>query len=430
MRLNKNIIYFFNLKKEYVFLILAIFLFQYGHVFSATADELRDQIQSITQTKQLLQQEIAGYEKQLKDIGDQTISLKNTIKSLDVTIAKNSLDIKLTQNDIDSIQLQIEQLALGINKDVKIIDLNLKTIASLLREVNMFDTTSFMNSFLTYKNLSDFWNEQQNLYLVQNQIKEKIIDTKNTKIVMENDKSDAEKKKQELINLKADLIDRKNILDITKAEKNKLLTETRNSEVTYKKMLDDKKILADAFDKELMQFESELKLSIDPNSYPSTGKGILSWPLDFVKITQTFGKTEFGKTVYANGLHNGLDFKASVGTPVKAASSGIVKGVGDTDTVCPGKSFGKWVLIEHNNGLSTVYGHLSLIKSYEGEIVTIGGVIGYSGNTGFSTGPHLHFGVYVSQGVKVMSRKSAICSGTYIMPVADLRAYLDPLQYL
>jgi murein DD-endopeptidase MepM/ murein hydrolase activator NlpD len=197
-------------------------------------------------------------------------------------------------------------------------------------------------------------------------------------------------------------------------------------------MLADKKALADAFANELTQFESQLKFVIDENSIPSVGKGILSWPLNVIKITQYFGMTEFAKTTNAyNGQgHNGVDFAASIGTPVKAALSGVVKGTGNTDIACPGASFGQWVLIEHNNGLSTLYGHLSLIKVAAGQIVTTGDTIGYSGNTGFSTGPHLHFGLYVTQGVKIMSRKSTVCKSTYTMPVADLRAYLDPLQYL
>ncbi|MBA4320419.1 MAG: hypothetical protein C0412_18635, partial [Flavobacterium sp.] len=369
----------------------------------------------------------------LKDIGEQTTSLKNTIKALDVTINKNSLDIKLAQNNIDSTQFQIKELSLNIDKNVNTINSNTEAIFVLINQVNVYDNSSFIKNFLTYKNLSEFWNEQQNVFLVQNKIKEKIDETKKIKIVLENNKIKTEKKKKDLLNLKSDLVDRKKLLDITKIDKNKILADTKNSETNYKKLLADKQALADAFDKELLQFESELKLVIDESSIPSVGKGILSWPLDVIRITQKFGMTEFAKTTNAyNGKgHKGVDFGASIGTLVKATLSGIVKGTGDTDTVCPRASFGKWVFIEHNNGLSTIYGHLSLIKVSVGQIVTTGDVIGYSGNTGYSTGPHLHLGVYATQGVKIMSRKSTVSGcGTYTMPIADLRAYLDPLQYL
>ncbi|HEY4508236.1 MAG TPA: M23 family metallopeptidase, partial [Candidatus Paceibacterota bacterium] len=109
---------------------------------------------------------------------------------------------------------------------------------------------------------------------------------------------------------------------------------------------------------------------------------------------------------------------------------GTVKGAGNTDTVCPGASYGKWVLIEHANGLSTLYAHLSLIKVSEGQEVATGETVGYSGETGYATGPHLHFTVYATQGVRIMNRKSAVCGGTYRMPIADLKAYLNPLKYL
>ncbi len=422
-----------NLSKRGLIIIFLISFLVFLHcnvAYSATVEELRDQIQKVTETKRQLEEEIAVYEKQLKDIGEQTISLKNTIKSLDATINKNALDIKLTQNNINSTQLQIEELSIDISDNVKTINENVKAVIKLLNQMNTYDGSSIIENLLTYNDLSEFWNEQQNIYLVQNEISEKITDTKNTKRKLENNKIKAEKKKKDLLNLKSALLDKKNLLDITKKEKSKLLIDTKNSESNYKKMLAEKKIMADAFDKELLQFESELKFTIDRGSFPSVGKGILSWPLDVVKLTQKFGYTEFGKTAYVNGFHNGIDFRASIGTEIKASLSGVVKGTGDTDTVCPKASFGKWVFIEHSNGLSTIYGHLSLIKVSVGQIVTTGDVLGYSGNTGYSTGPHLHFSVYATQGVKIMSRKSSVCKGTYVMPIADLRAYLDPLQYL
>jgi murein DD-endopeptidase MepM/ murein hydrolase activator NlpD len=125
-----------------------------------------------------------------------------------------------------------------------------------------------------------------------------------------------------------------------------------------------------------------------------------------------------------------VDFGIPTGTAVLSSASGIVKGTGDTDAVCPGASYGKWVLIEHPFGLSTLYAHLSVIQVNEGTDVSAGSVIGYSGDTGYSTGPHLHYTVYATQGVKITERKSRVCKGSYRMPLADLRAYLNPLSYL
>ena len=104
--------------------------------------------------------------------------------------------------------------------------------------------------------------------------------------------------------------------------------------------------------------------------------------------------------------------------------------VGDTDKVCPGASYGRWVLVEHQNGLSTLYAHLSVIRAVTGQDVATGDIVGYSGETGYATGPHLHFTVYATQGVRVVTRKSAVCQGSYTIPTASLNAYLNPISYL
>jgi murein DD-endopeptidase MepM/ murein hydrolase activator NlpD len=103
----------------------------------------------------------------------------------------------------------------------------------------------------------------------------------------------------------------------------------------------------------------------------------------------------------------------------------------DTDATCYGASFGKFVFIQYNNGLSSTFGHLSLIKAYEGQNVKRGDIVGYSGNTGHSTGPHLHVSLYASQAAKMASKASAACDGrVYRLPVASINAYLDVLSYL
>jgi murein DD-endopeptidase MepM/ murein hydrolase activator NlpD len=126
-----------------------------------------------------------------------------------------------------------------------------------------------------------------------------------------------------------------------------------------------------------------------------------------------------------------VDFRAAVGTPIKAVAEGVIKGVGDTDICCPRASFGKWILIEHNNGLSSTYAHLSLIRVKKGQRVARGAVIGYSGNTGSSTGPHLHLSLYVSNGVEIDSFESKSYPGKILtQPIAATNAYLEPMYYL
>ena len=116
-----------------------------------------------------------------------------------------------------------------------------------------------------------------------------------------------------------------------------------------------------------------------------------------------------------------------------ASLSGTVTGTGNTDIYRGCYSYGKWVLIKHSNGLSTLYAHLSHIAVQDGATVSRGDVIGNSGNTGYSTGPHLHFSVYVSDAVQLKRlgdvKQKTACANA-VIPVASLNAYLDPLEYL
>lgn len=258
---------------------------------------------------------------------------------------------------------------------------------------------------------------------------------KDTRFNLQNAQLELAEQKKELQTLLAQLADQKKIVDLQVAEKNQLIKETKNQESQYQAILADRKAKVAALEAEIFNYESQLKFTLNTKALP--GQGALAWPVKDVLITQAFGKTVAAKKLYASGSHSGIDFRAAVGTPIYAAASGVVEGVGDTDLTCPKASFGKWVFIRHDNGLATVYAHLSLIKAKEGQKVNTGDLIAYSGNTGRSTGPHLHLTVFASNGVngeegaRVDARPSVSCSGrTYRMPLAPTSAYLNPLIYL
>lgn len=113
-----------------------------------------------------------------------------------------------------------------------------------------------------------------------------------------------------------------------------------------------------------------------------TGTGQLSWPVSG-PVTSPFG-VRWGR------MHEGIDIAVGTGTPVHAAAGGTVLYAGWME------GYGNLVVIDHGNGLSTAYGHNSSLASSVGQSVSVGQVIAYSGSTGHSTGPHVHFEVRVN----------------------------------
>jgi len=111
------------------------------------------------------------------------------------------------------------------------------------------------------------------------------------------------------------------------------------------------------------------------------------WPLNGA-ITSFYGwrRNPFNRN--SRQFHNGLDIKGSTGMPVRAAMAGRVSAVG-YDNV-----FGNYVIINHHSGYRTLYGHMSAFRTRTGAYVAQGERIGDVGNTGQSTGSHLHFTVF------------------------------------
>ena len=239
-------------------------------------------------------------------------------------------------------------------------------------------------------------------------------------------KKTAEQKRQELAALKNNLTDQQKGVSVVRTTQSTLLTETKNQEATYQALIAQKKAEQAAFEAELYRLAAGLGTA-DITTAPSPAKGILNWPLASISVTQQFGSTAYSQRLYTSGTHNGVDFRAAIATPVKAALTGTVQEINlGVATLC---QYGKWVLVKHDNGLTTLYAHLSQVSVNKGDRVQTGQTIGLAGDTGYAYGSHLHFTVYVSSAVKFGTWSCNSGAKAYY-PYAAPNAHLDTLSYL
>ena len=149
------------------------------------------------------------------------------------------------------------------------------------------------------------------------------------------------------------------------------------------------------FGQQNIQLTAELVAS-DP---VLTATGKLLWPVPHATVSQGFGPTPFAfEASYAGfpHFHTGIDLSVPLGTPVFAAADGVVVLARPmTDTAGALVGYGNYVIVQHDAGLKTLYGHLLAIGVKEGEPVKRGQLVGLVGSTGNSTGPHTHFEVRI-----------------------------------
>ncbi|MDQ2932941.1 MAG: peptidoglycan DD-metalloendopeptidase family protein [bacterium] len=413
--------------------VLVFSTLYFSHVIQAQSiDELQTKINQRSKDIKDLEVEIAKYQKEINALGTQVSSLAATLKSLELTQKKLEADIKITENRVAEKNLEIQKLGGQISDKVETITQNRQIITKSLVTMNEYDTRSVPELLLSQESLSGTWNSLDEIGSIQKALVDRIQDLRKVKAGLEVNKKSTEKARGELLVLNKQLKDQRSVVLGTAAEKNKILKDTKQSESEYQKILAQRRAQKIEFEKELFQFESALHIAIDFGSLPSKGSGVLSWPLDNIFITQQFGVTSASARLYASGSHGGMDLRASIGTPVKAALSGVVTDV-ERVTQKSGCQYGYWVLVRHANGLSTLYAHLSLVGVNVGQTVGTGQIVGYSGNTGYSEGPHLHFGVYATEGIRIVTadklNPATSCKGIKTV-AADTKAYLDPGAYL
>ena len=412
-------------------------LLSVGTGFALAQTEIKKLQGEITQRNDKLseiEKEILEYEAALREVGAEKSTLQSTINRLTLERKKVLADLNYTDTKINSTDLEIDKLTLEIQTTEDSIIQNEEAIAAILRKFNKADNESFIEVFLRQDNISQFWNEFEELEQVKNNMSDKIMVLDDSKQTLVAQREQNSTQRTSLLSLKDQYDDQQNILAYNTANKSELLSATKNEESNYQNLLQTKKDARDKLLAEVRDIESQIQFIVDPNKIPSKGTAVFQWPLPNPYITQYFGYTKFALSgAYGGSKHNGMDLGAPVGTKLSAPLTGTVRMIGNTDLVAGCYSWGKWALIDHPNGLSTMFAHMSHISVVPGQKVATGQLIGYVGNTGYSTGPHLHYTLYITDGVEVKQfnqfKKVTGC-GAALSPFAAVEAYLDPLDYL
>lgn len=417
-------------------MLLGLFLGSNLVAAQSEAERLQSEINAKNTRLSEIEKEIAQFESSLKEVGAEKDTLQNAINKLNLEYKKISADLDYTRNKITGTDLEINKLTLEINNTVRDITKNENGIAEIIRLLNINDNDSFMEIFLRIDNLAEFWDEIETLDTVKQSMREKVHELNALKVDLESKKTSETNKRNELSSLKQQYEGQQGILVDSQVEKSQLLKATKNEEASYQAQLKAKKEAREQLIREVQQIESQLQFILDPNSIPKAGTAVFRWPLENITLTQYFGYTKFALAnpgVYKNNLHNGIDMGASIGTKIYAPLLGTVRNTGNTDAVRGCYSWGKWALIDHPNGLSTLYAHMSSVSVTPGQKLLTGDIIGYVGDTGYATGPHLHFTVYVRDAVQVKQFnefKAVTGCGAALSPFSAIEGYLNPIDYL
>ncbi|MBI4134099.1 MAG: peptidoglycan DD-metalloendopeptidase family protein, partial [Candidatus Terrybacteria bacterium] len=367
-------------------------------------DDLRAQIAAKDAAVKELAQQATQAKSELTGLQGRERTLANEIARLDRQIASFELEIRLTESRIENADLRIQQLLLEISQHEEEIAEGENRIGELLRTMQLSeDQTGAVALVFAGRPFSEVFDSLRSAELLDEALAANIRNLKDAKAALEESKQQSEEERTQAAKLRDELLVQRALVTSEQDERDDLLITTRREEGNYQRLLGNILAQQQAVQREILDLEAQLRRAINPSTLP--GKGILGWPVASVRITQGYGSTS--STGFINDqyeFHNGLDIGAStpgvIGDPVYAAASGTVVGVGNDGRY----AYGRWVAIDHKNGLVTLYAHLSLQEVATGQKVAAGQVIGRMGSTGFSTGPHLHFTVYAADTFTIESR--------------------------
>lgn len=328
---------------------------------------------------------------------EQDIDAKQAdINALDIQIAAKEEDIKQQKKDIAALEAENEKnlekfgdmlhaLYITENSDIFAVLSDSSDIYDLLVRTKLVMNVTEQNDKLMQELKQSLADAEDMLA----QLEQAAADLETFHIKLDNDMKELEKKKDDLIEKQKEA---QAASDKFNSEYDYYSSVIDNFEYRQSQLKNEKAANREEIEEYEKQIQREIMLA-QQNSNQTYQQGDWLWPVDtrFHYIT-----TYFGYDSWRGGQHNAIDIGDGGinGTNIYASKSGVV--ITAKDTYIPGYSYGKYIVIDHGDGYSTLYAHCSAIYVTVGQSVNRGDVIGAVGSTGWSTGPHLHFAVNVN----------------------------------
>ena len=360
----------------------------------AEIDELKEQRNQLKEQQKDIQNTVNS----LRGQQDKLIELKTALDE------KNAITLQQILNLEEQITLHeelIEQKSVELEKAQDVADEQLSRLKVRIRNMEengrynyvavLFGAESISEFLSLMDDIGDIMKSDRDL---ENSYKEAVTDLKTVKSEYEEARLELKEQKAELTNLSAQL--EKDIAEANAAIQELEGDISANSAILSQLNAQDKE-MQDKINQKIKELNEQNKPSNPSNpSNPSkpSGSGTLTvWPSYCTYITSVQGNRVHPITGQY-GPHGGTDIGASYGSAIYAAGSGTVVTAYNNSAYNGG--YGNYAMINHGNGIQTLYAHMSVCSVTVGQTVSAGQTIGYVGSTGRSTGPHLHFEVRVN----------------------------------
>lgn len=359
-------------------------------------NDAQSKIDSLASEKKKTQEYIAALDSKIQLLQDEIDVVQADVNEIQSNINKVEEKIRQTEDDIKSLQKQID-------KKQKEFDKTFDEYCQRLRAIYISGNATNLEVLLTSTDISSILTRSQMIKSVS-QKDSSTLDKLMTKMEeIEKGKADLEKKNIELNESKDKLVEERAVLqsnlDKINASKSELDSKVSEANALIRKLNSETAEYQEAIESDrskVAEVERQIQAAYAAASRAQTGSmggssgdgshsGALGYPTGYRSISAGYPNYSSGR------YHGGVDFPCPSGTAVYAAAGGTVIAALNLNY-----SYGHYIIIDHGNGLSTLYAHNTTLMVSVGEQVSKGQQIAASGSTGNSTGPHCHFEVRVN----------------------------------